>query len=100
MDSASALCCLKMAHETNIYSVSEGRLYTTDNIYTRHVLEKQLQILTDNDAKMFGTGRFNNVDVVNSPGLKSGMKKLGHLQRRSWVLVYVLDKSQGNITVA
>lgn len=61
-ESASALWCLQMSHQTKEHPMSCGRLYVTENDYTRHVLAKQLLILTDGEENMLGTVIMNNVD--------------------------------------
>lgn len=97
-ESASALWCLQMAHQTKIFPTTDGRLYVTDNFYTRHVFAKQLLLFTDGEAEMLVPIRMKTVDGVNIVGIKYGIKILGHSERGSWLLVHVLDKCVGSGT--
>ena len=94
-DSPSALWCLQMAHQTKSHPMECGRLFVTDNFYTRHALGKQLLRLTDGEARLLGTVRMNVVDAVNRPAIKKGIECLQRSERGSWLLVHTLDKPTG-----
>lgn len=51
-----------------------GRRLVTDNVYNRQKMAKLLLLLTDGEAKMFGTMRKNVVDAVNRPALTKELK--------------------------
>ncbi len=91
--SPSALWCLQMAHQTKLFKdANERRTLVMDNFYTRHVLARQLKILSDEDIRIIGTVRFNNVDAVNRPHLKEALSQISTKPRGSWLLVQSFDK--------
>ena len=70
-DSPSALWCLQIGYQTLMHPCqNQGRLVVMDNFYTRHVLAEQLKRLTDNEFRVIGTVRFNNIDAINRPAVK------------------------------
>lgn len=74
--SPSALWALQMTHQTRMVPSPNGRLVVTDNLYSRHVLPKKLELLSDNEGVSLGTVRMNNVDGVNRPALKTEIEEL------------------------
>lgn len=56
--SPAALWCLQMAHQTKLHPITERRNHLIDKAYTRNVIVKKLLILTDNESRMLGTGRY------------------------------------------
>ena len=65
-DSASAMWILQMAHQTKLLRDRSGkRVFFTDNYYTRHALANVLKTITDGEARLVGTVKFNLVDSTN-----------------------------------
>lgn len=96
--SASALWCLQLTHQTLMKKAPQGRrLAVMDNFYTRHTLATQLAMFTDNEIRVLGTVRINNVDSVNRPSLNTAIERIKNSPRSSWLLVQVF-KSKGNST--
>lgn len=99
-DSASALRCLQIAHQTQPSPQRTGRLLVTDNFYTRHLLAKQIQQLTDNEVNLLGTVRFNNIDSLKSKNVKDAVETLKrkYVPRGHWYLCQAvnLDKNGSN----
>ena len=92
-NSASALWCLQMAHQTKLFKTpNQKRTLVMDNFYTRHVLGRQLKILSDEDIRIIRTTRFNKVDAVNRPHLKEALSLMSSKARGSWLLVQSFDK--------
>ena len=100
----STLWCLMMASQTKkLRDPSGKRLIVTDNFYTRHVLAKQKEILSDGEIKMIGTIKFNNIDGLNRKLVKLAIDKVQDSERGTWVLVQALDKvikKKKEVTVA
>lgn len=82
-----------MAYQTKLYPDPSGkRVFFTDNFYTRHTLAKELQGITDNEARLIGTVKFTNVDATNRKHLSEAMSMLKDAPRGSWCLVRAYDK--------
>lgn len=47
-----------------------------DNYYTGHLLEKQLNLLTDREAKVLGTIKFLNFSMINRPVTSAAIEML------------------------
>lgn len=47
--SASVLWCAQMSHQTQLHSCKQGQLMVMNNLYTRHVLAKQLATINDQE---------------------------------------------------
>ena len=83
-----------MAHQTkHLQDPSGKRLIVTDNFYTRHVLARHTEILSDGEIKMIGTVKFNNIDGINHPLVKEAIEKIQNCERGSWILVEAFDKA-------
>jgi hypothetical protein len=92
-DSASAGWVLQMVHQTKTYQdPNHKRVIFCDNFYTRHTLASSLKKITDGEARLIGTSRFNNVDATNRFYLKQAIEELENKPRGSWVLVRAYDK--------
>lgn len=66
------LWCLGMGHQTKTNISEYGRLFVTDNFYTRHTLDnKLLNQMTYGEKMMLGTIRMNIVDSVNRIALQN-----------------------------
>ena len=99
-DSASALWMLQLGHCTKVLKDPCGkRWFFTDNFYTRHLLANGLNTFTNGEGKLIGTIKFNTVNGINRPGLKTAYAKLEKAARGSWCLVraYNTNKSIENI---
>ena len=91
--SPSALWCLQMSHQTKLFKDSnKKRIIVMDNFYTRHVLARQVNQLSEDNIRIIGTVRFNNVDSVNRRHLKEAMTMMSSKSRGSWLLVQSFDK--------
>lgn len=58
-----------------------------DNFYTRHLLDRQLKILSNDEIQIIGTVRFDNVDSVNRLLLKEAISTISNRLRGFWILV-------------
>lgn len=82
---ASTLWCMELSHQTLLYSEQmEGRLVIMDNNLTRHLLARQLNVLTDRVMKVLGTVFLNTLDAVNCPNIWKALNELQHAERGSW----------------
>ena len=92
-DSPTALWILQMAYQSKLYPDPSGkRVFFTDNFYTHHTLAKELQAITDNEAKLIGTLKFTNVDATNRRYLSEAIAMMKDAPRGSWCLVCAYDK--------
>ena len=83
-----------MAHQTKrLQDPSGKRLIVTDNFYTRHVLAKQTEILSDGEIKMIGTVKFINIGGINRTLVKEAMEKIQNRERGLWILVKAFEKT-------
>jgi hypothetical protein len=83
-----------MAHQTKrLFDTSGKKIIVTDNFFTRHVLEKQEEILTDGEIKMIGTVKFINIDGISHPLVKEAMEKIQNCEKVSWMIHQAFDKS-------
>lgn len=74
--------------------MTSGRLYFTDNLYTRNTLAKTLLSCPDGDEKLLGIVSLNNKDGVQLPDFKKGRDKLKNSSSGTWFLVDFLYKPQ------
>lgn len=92
-NSSSAVRYIQMSQQSHtIRRQFKKSLVVTDNIYTLHLLAKQLSISTDVETKMLGAGRMNNVDGINRPHLKQAIEKVNKSTRCSWLLCQTYEK--------
>jgi len=93
-DSASALWTLQMVHQMKKKKDPKGkRNFFTDNYYTRHVLANMTKTMSDGEARLTGTVKYNLIDSVNRPMVDKAAKMVSKMERSSWVLVQAYDES-------
>lgn len=63
-----------------------------DSFYTRHLLARHWQVLSEKECAVIGTVRITNVDVVSRPHLMAAVGALKHEARRSWRLCPAYNK--------
>lgn len=75
-----------MAHVTQPSPYPQGLMVVTDNFYTRHVLGEQVKRLSDEEVVMLGTVRFNNIDGINWPSVKTSLEEVNEGPHGTWQL--------------
>lgn len=89
-NSASALWCTQIAHQTQLYPTpSEGWLIIAGNFSTRHVLVSKLLLLSDRNCHVLGTLRLKNVDSRNKPAVEEVVEALKKAERGKQLLCRV-----------
>ena len=87
-DSASAMWILQMAHQCKMRRDRSGkRVFFCDNYYTRHHLATALKKITDGEAVLVGTVKYNIVDGTNRVYLKQAINMIEKEKRGAWLLV-------------
>lgn len=101
-ESASALRCLQIMHQTISFPRPQRRLVVCDNFYTRHLLANQLSKFTGREINMLGIVRYGSIYSVNITAVKEAIKSLNKEERGTWFLFQAFDsktkKEQGKKT--
>lgn len=92
-DAPTVLWILQMAYQTKLYpDPSRKRVFFTDYFYNRQTLAKELQGITDNEARLIETVKFTNVNVKNCRLFIKAISRIKNASRGSWCLVRTYDK--------
>ncbi|HEY9301516.1 MAG TPA: hypothetical protein VIQ31_35160, partial [Phormidium sp.] len=89
--SPSGLWTIMMAEQCVMDTDGNKRVFFTDNFYTRHVIAKELDRITDGKAKLIGTVRFNNIEKLSKAHVMKATKLLEDKPRGHWMLVQVIE---------